>query len=177
MWWNIIKARDIEDQLGYDNLKEIHVQEIINEVVQDMADKMGVQNLDLRFKDRLISAGITVDNDGKIPIGEFVDWLGNDIKYVQRMRPSYQHELTEELLENADILEIDNSNYTTADKKLFIQKLKEALLVIVEIEDEATSPLEYRELFGDRGEESIGRYRQLQLNRESSQRHPPVEDT
>ena len=75
MWWNIIKV----DILTGDNwgkrpsLKEVHVQDVINEVVQEMANNMGIQDLDLRFKDRLISAGITVDNDGKIPIGEFID--------------------------------------------------------------------------------------------------------
>ena len=82
MWWNIIKV----DILTGDNwgkrpsLKEVHVQDVINEVVQEMANNMGIQDLDLRFKDRLISAGITVDNDGNIPIKEFIIWLKEDNK-------------------------------------------------------------------------------------------------
>ena len=183
MWWNIIKV----DILTGDNwgkrpsLKEVHVQDVINEVVQEMANNMGIQDLDLRFKDRLISAGITVDNDGNIPIKEFIIWLKEDNKYIQRMTPTFQDEIREELLETSHIIE-DPSTWDIEyrlqlNRNLYIEKVKEVLLVIVEIEDEATSPLEYRQLFGNRGEGNIHQYRQVQLNQESSQRHPPEEDT
>ena len=150
----------------------IHIQDIITDELQEQASMMGLENLDLRFKDRLVGAGVPVDNDGTISHTAFFEWVDKDTHYIKRMMPDYANALIQ-LKDNFLHWKSTYGHISEAYKETIIQ----ALLVIVEIEDEQSNPLEYRELFGDGGDKSKGFFRNVRLNPEFSQRHPVEDET
>lgn len=146
MWWQIIKSDDIE----------IHIDDLITGNLQENAKKLGVENLDIRMKDRLVGAGIPVGNDGIITDKDFFDWLDENEEYKSNFTPDFRWKL--------------NVHSSAFHLSIF----KEALYTIIEIEDSKVPQLESRDLFTmGRGQQ---RWRNIALNPEVSQRTVPEDE-
>jgi len=165
MWWNIIKQRLPE---------EIHIQDIITEELEAKSNAIGIPNLDIRFKDRLVSAGVPISNDGMIPLKAWFDWVEEDDKYFKRTTLDFQLDMKRSVRMYKNVMMEDGIRYSY---EAIVDSVKEGLLVVVEIEDNsAASKLEHRELFGNQGVGSIPYYRGVQMPDEQAQRHVPEDE-
>ena len=157
MWWQIIK-------IDYPPVS-IHIDDLVTDELRDNAKQLGIENLDIRIKDRLVGASVPVGNDGIITDKEFFGWVEDNPEYLLNMTPEYQQKLKRYVKWHND-----------GDMGTFETEIIEALNTIIEIEDGKKKPLEARTLFGMGCRDSIHHHRNILINDERSQRTQPEED-